>query len=59
MTKALVIGATGIIGNHVVRALLKEGIEVRGFSRGVTPAQNLEDLDIERVSGDINDVKSL
>lgn len=57
--KALVIGATGIIGNHVARALLDEGIEVRAFSRGVTPALNLEGLDVERFQGDIHDSQSL
>lgn len=57
--KALVIGATGIIGSHVVRALLAEGIEVRAFSRGVKQALNLEGLDVERFKGDLNDPASL
>lgn len=57
--KALVIGATGIIGNHVVRSLLSEGIAVRAFSRGVTPQLNLADLDVERCCGDMNDQVSL
>ena len=51
--KALVIGATGIIGNHIVRALLAEGIEVRAFSRGITPSLNLEGLDVQLVRGDL------
>lgn len=50
--KTLVIGATGIIGNHVVRALLDRGHEVRALQRGVTPALNLEGLDIESLKGD-------
>lgn len=57
--KALVIGATGIIGNHVVRALLHEGIEVRALSRGVTPSINLEGLSVEKVQGDLNQAKDL
>lgn len=57
--KALVIGSTGIIGNHIIRTLLKEGIEVRAFSRGVTPSINLEGLDVERVKGDILDSSSI
>lgn len=57
--KALVIGATGIIGNHVARALLADGVEVRAFSRGKTPALNLEGLDVERVLGDARDEASL
>lgn len=57
--RALVIGATGIIGNHVVRSLLEQQIEVRCFSRGLTPSINLEGLDVERQSGDLNDTSSL
>lgn len=57
--KALVIGATGIIGNHVVRALLAEGVEVRAFSRGVTPSLNLEGLAVERFQGDATNEASL
>lgn len=57
--RALVIGATGIIGNHVVRSLLAEGIDVRAFSRGVTSSKNLEGLKTERFKGDLNDTQSL
>jgi len=57
--KTLVIGATGIIGNHIVRELLEQGHEVIAASRGVTPSLNLEDLDIQRIKADITDVKSL
>lgn len=57
--KALVIGATGIIGNHVVRALLNENVEVRAFSRGITPSKNLEGLDVELFKGDLNDQERL
>jgi len=56
---ALVIGATGIIGNHVVRALLAKGIVVSALSRGKTPSRNLDDLDVKRITGDINDVETL
>lgn len=57
--KALVIGATGIIGNHIVRALLAQGIAVSALSRGKTPSQNLDGLDVKRITGDINDVETL
>jgi len=57
--KALVIGATGIIGNHVVRSLLEQGIEVRAFSRGTTSLENLEGLDVEWFKGDLYDGHSL
>lgn len=57
--KTLVIGSTGIIGNHVIRALLKEGHEVRAFARGVTPALNLEGLAVEKFQGDATDSATL
>lgn len=57
--KALVIGGTGIIGNHVIRALLKEGIDVRSLSRGLTSSQNLDDIKVESVRGDATDAASL
>lgn len=57
--KALVIGATGIIGNHVVRELLSQGIEVRALSRGVTPSINLKGLNVETVNADLNDSAAL
>lgn len=57
--KALVIGATGIIGNHVVRALLEEGISVRVFARGLTSNKNLEGLKVEKFKGDLYSARSL
>ncbi|HLD44075.1 MAG TPA: NAD-dependent epimerase/dehydratase family protein, partial [bacterium] len=57
--KTLVIGATGIIGNHIVRALLKEGHEVIGLSRGVMPSVNLDGLSVTRLKADLLDVKAL
>ena len=36
--KALVIGATGFIGRHVVPRLVQQGIEVAGIHRGGTVA---------------------
>jgi len=59
MTKALVIGGTGIIGNHVIRSLLQQGVEVRALSRGITSSKNLEGLQVESVKGDLNNAESL
>jgi dihydroflavonol-4-reductase len=53
------MGATGIIGNHIVRELLADGHEVSTFSRGQTPSQNLEGLSVQSVTGDITDLDSL
>lgn len=37
MQSVLVTGASGYIGQHLVRSLLKDGVAVRGFSRGPKP----------------------
>lgn len=57
--KTLVIGATGIIGNNIVRKLIQQGHDVVAMSRGQTPADNLKDLDVEIVRADLYDEQSL
>ncbi|MDO8729746.1 MAG: NAD-dependent epimerase/dehydratase family protein [Candidatus Omnitrophota bacterium] len=49
MTKAMVLGATGHIGAHVVRALLGRGHEVRAAYRSEKYLSVLEGLPVERV----------
>lgn len=54
--KYLVTGGAGFIGSHIVRALLKQGAEVRvldNFSSG--KRENLKGLDVEIVEGDLRD----
>ncbi len=55
MKKALVTGAGGFIGSHVVEELLNENIEVRALVRPGETLANLEGLEIEKVEGDILD----
>ena len=57
--KVLVLGATGFLGSNLVRALLAKGDQVRGLVRSSNPAPTLRDLDIERITGDLNMVESL
>ncbi len=52
-----VTGANGHIGANLIRALLKEGRPVRAIVHNNLRA--LEGLDIELVSGDVNDINSL
>ena len=57
--KVLVLGAAGFLGSNLVRALLAQGDRVRGLIRPSNPAPTLRDLDIERITGDLNIVESL
>src|SRR5918994_6485261 len=55
--KAFVTGATGLLGNNLVRALRAEGHDVRALVRSDTKArQLLGDTGAELVLGDMEDV---
>ncbi len=55
--KAFVTGATGLLGNNLVRALLAEGHSVRALVRSETKARRLlGDVGAELVFGDMEDV---
>lgn len=49
----LVTGATGLLGNNIVRALLDRGERVRVMVRQTSPTKPLEGLDVETCEGDI------
>ncbi|MBT6441778.1 MAG: NAD-dependent epimerase/dehydratase family protein [Alphaproteobacteria bacterium] len=55
----LVTGATGFVGSAVARALLAAGETVRVLTRDGSDPGNLEGLQVERVVGDLRDLKSL
>jgi dihydroflavonol-4-reductase len=57
--RALVAGATGMIGAHAVRACLKDGIAVRALVRPGSDTRNLAGLDVETCTGDLHDPPSL
>ncbi len=59
MAKTLVTGATGFIGSHVARALAKRGDELRLLVRRSSDLDPLEDLDFERVRGDVTDRRAV
>lgn len=50
--KALVIGASGHVGNAVVRALLDRNYRITACSRRSVPAANLSELRLRYLSGD-------
>ena len=59
MARALVLGATGHIGSHVVRALLADGHQVRAAYRSDRFLHLLEGLPVERVRVDLETLDGL
>lgn len=57
--KALVTGATGFIGSHLVDSLLREGFEVTCLTRHASNRTYLEGLHCKTVQGDCADAGSL
>ena len=57
--KTLITGANGFVGSAVLRLLLDEGHEVRALVRAGSNRQNLADLPVELVEGDLTDPASL
>jgi dihydroflavonol-4-reductase len=55
----LVTGATGLVGNNVVRLLLARGEAVRVLVRDHPDRRELEGLPVERFLGDIRDPESV
>ena len=59
MTKYLVTGATGLLGNNIVRQLLAGGQAVRVMARSSSDARPLADLAVERTAGDVRDAAAV
>ena len=59
MQRALVTGANGFIGAHVVRAALDAGAEVRAMVRPGSDQRSLDGLPVEIVYGDLTDPESM
>ncbi len=59
MALALVTGATGFLGGHLVRELLDRGHSVRALYRSPSTLAAINELDIETVQGDVLDRASL
>ena len=59
MRHALVTGATGFIGHHLVQRLLAEGTKVKCLVRSQSRSADLSQLDVTLVHGDLADCDSL
>lgn len=57
--RALVTGATGFVGAHVVRVLIQQGVEVRALVRPTSNLQSLAGLPVETVIGTLTEPSSL
>jgi nucleoside-diphosphate-sugar epimerase len=57
--KALVTGATGFVGSHLVEALGREGTEVTALARSAAKAATLRERGVRVVSGDLHDQAAL
>ncbi len=57
--RALVTGATGFVGSHVVDRLLERGHEVVALIRSPAKAQGLQERGVQLVRGDLGDIPAL
>lgn len=55
MKKALVTGGAGFLGSSVVRQLVERGVEARVLLLPGEQTDNIDDLDVELVTGDVLD----
>jgi dihydroflavonol-4-reductase len=56
---AFLTGATGFVGSHVARALLAQGADLRLLVRSSSDLRNVQELQAERVVGDLRDAAFL
>ncbi|MEZ4337018.1 MAG: NAD(P)-dependent oxidoreductase [Sandaracinaceae bacterium] len=59
MTRVLVTGATGFLGEHLVEALIADGATVRAFARASSRTDTIEALGAEVARGAFDDASSL
>jgi nucleoside-diphosphate-sugar epimerase len=57
--RALVTGATGFVGGHLVEVLRRQGVEVTALARSPRKAESLSGLGVRVVPGDLHDAAAL
>jgi dihydroflavonol-4-reductase len=55
----LVTGATGFLGSHIARKLVEKGNDVKILLRKSSRTANIDNIEAERVYGDVTDLDSL
>ena len=55
----LVTGATGFLGSHIARKLVEKGEKVKILLRKSSKTANIDNLEAERIYGDVTDLDSL
>ncbi len=55
----LVTGATGFIGSHIAKKLVDRGEHVKILLRKSSQTTNIDDIDVQRVYGDVMDMDSI
>ena len=55
----LVTGATGFLGSHIARKLAERGDKVRILLRKTSKTINIDNINAERVYGDVTDIDSI
>ena len=58
-SRVLVTGATGFVGQHLVRALVDSGRRVRALKRSTSDTSDLKEVDCEWVTADLEDLHLL
>ena len=56
---AFVTGATGFVGSHVAHVLAEQGASLRLLVRPSSDLRNIQELNAERVTGDLRDAASM
>lgn len=57
--RALVMGASGFVGSHVTRLLAERGDDVRVLVRKTSSTKGIDDLDVQRHYGDLDDLDAV
>lgn len=59
MENVIITGGNGFIGSHIVRYFIEKDVKLKCMIRKDSSLDNIKDLDVEIVYGDINNLESL